>query len=319
MNIVADTIPTQICVLDESGHIFSVNEAWTNFAANNGLPNFKWVGVDYVGTLERVVGSDRPLALEIASAIRESLLGKSVHKSWKYLCQSKGVDHFFDVTLTTLSGQDGVRPVLVYDEITEAETLSQSHARTLHQTVEVLSAVIEQRDAYTAGHQHRVAELSKLIGSKMQLSESRLTGLWLAASIHDLGKIHIPAEYLAKPARLTASEFSIIKEHSRVGYEIIKNVNFDWPIAEMILQHHERWNGTGYPNGLKQDAIILEARIIGVADVFEAIATHRPYRPSLGPDAALVELLSNRGVLYDPAVVDACVNVIKVDLFKFRL
>ncbi len=314
---IIDTLDFEICVLNENGHIFAVNKAWCDFAESNGLPNFKWLGIDHLSILDSVEGPERPQALAIASAIREILQGAQISRSWKYLCPSKGIDRYFKLDLTGLPHEDLVRPILVHQDITEAEKLTQSHAKTLFQTTELLSKIIEQRDAYTAGHQHRVAELSKAIGTYIGLSEHQLAGLWLAASIHDVGKIHIPTEYLAKPIRLSETEFTLVKEHSLVGYEIVKHIDFDWPIADMILQHHERWNGTGYPNGLKQDSILIEARIIGVADVFEAMATHRPYRASLGPDAALLELLSNRGILYDPNLVDACMHIVKIDRFKF--
>ena len=188
---------------------------------------------------------------------------------------------------------------------------------SLERTVELIAETVDRRDPYTAGHQRRVAELSVRIARKLGLDEERLRGLRLAATIHDLGKIGIPAELLVKPSKLSKAEFTLIKEHSQIGYEIVKNVSFPWPIASMIRQHHERMNGTGYPDGIRGEAILLESRILAVADVVEAMVSHRPYRPARGVEVALDELLSGRGDLYDPAVVDACITVFREEGFTF--
>jgi HD-GYP domain-containing protein (c-di-GMP phosphodiesterase class II) len=187
----------------------------------------------------------------------------------------------------------------------------ESLSASLEQTIQVVAETVDQRDPYTAGHQRRVTDLCVAIAGKLGLSSERTHGLRLAASIHDLGKIGVPAEILAKPGRLTDIQFTLIKEHAQLGYEIVKNVQFPWPIAQMILQHHERLDGSGYPQGLKADEIFLESRILAVADVVEAMSSHRPYRPSLGIDAALDEVLSNRGTLYDPETVEACVSLFR--------
>ena len=172
--------------------------------------------------------------------------------------------------------------------------------------IQTMALTLETRDPYTAGHQRRVARLSSAIAEKLNLPEHQIEGLRLAAMIHDLGKISVPAEILSKPTRLTEPEFMLIKEHPGVAYNILKGIEFPWPIAEMVYQHHERMDGSGYPRGLSNGKILLEARILGVADVLEAMASHRPYRPALGVEKAMEEILQNRGTLYDPAVVDAC-------------
>ena len=182
---------------------------------------------------------------------------------------------------------------------------------SLEQSIQTIADTVEARDPYTAGHQRRVAELAAAIAREMDLPEEQVTGIHLAATIHDLGKIHIPAEILSKPSRLNAIEYMLIKTHPQDGYDILKNVKFPWPIADIILQHHERLDGSGYPQGLKGDAILLEARILCVADVVEAMSSHRPYRPGLGIDAALEEITSSRGIQYDPQVVDACVALFR--------
>ena len=188
---------------------------------------------------------------------------------------------------------------------------------SLEQTIEVIAETVDQRDPYTAGHQRRVADLCVAMAGKLGLSSERTQGLSLAASIHDLGKIGVPAEILAKPGLLTENQYSLLKEHVQLGYEIVKNVQFPWPIAQMILQHHERLDGSGYPRGLKADEIFLEARILAVADAIEAMSSHRPYRASRGIDAALDDVLSNRGTLYDPEAVEACVNLFRHEGYQF--
>jgi putative two-component system response regulator len=188
----------------------------------------------------------------------------------------------------------------------------------LRGTIGVLSQALEMRDPYTAGHQRRVATLSLALGKAMGLSEGVLEGVEMAAMVHDVGKIAVPADILSKPTRLSKAEFDIIKEHSTVGYEILKDVQFPWPLAEVVWQHHERLDGSGYPQGLQGDAIRLEARIIGVADVVEAMASHRPYRAALGIEVALEEITNKRGLFFDPMVVDACLRLFSEDGFQLE-
>jgi HD-GYP domain-containing protein (c-di-GMP phosphodiesterase class II) len=187
--------------------------------------------------------------------------------------------------------------------------------RGLEATVEAIAATVETRDPYTAGHQRRVADLAKAIGREMGLPEPTLEGLHFGALIHDLGKVQVPAEILSKPTKLTKLEFELIKVHPQAGYDIIKNIEFPWPVAAMVHQHHERLDGSGYPQGLKGDAIALEARILAVADVVEAMASHRPYRAGLGIDAALKEIEAKRGIWFEPAAVDACLRLFREKQF----
>lgn len=200
----------------------------------------------------------------------------------------------------------------------ERDAANRALSDVLMQTVDAIALTVEKRDPYTAGHQHRVAELAVAIGGKMGLDAHRLEGLRLGAILHDLGKIAIPAELLSRPGRLTETEFGLIKNHPRIGYEIIKGIHFPWPVKEMILQHHERLDGSGYPQGLKDPEIVLEARIIAVADVVEAITSHRPYRPALGIDTALEEIQSGCGTLYDPEVVDHCIALFTEEGFRWQ-
>jgi HD-GYP domain-containing protein (c-di-GMP phosphodiesterase class II) len=151
----------------------------------------------------------------------------------------------------------------------------------------------------------------------MKLPQDKIEGIRIASLVHDIGKISLPAEILNKPTKLTEIEFNLIKDHSQTGYDILKSIEFSWPIAQIILQHHERLDGSGYPQGLKGEDILLEAKIIGVVDVVEAMSSHRPYRPALGIDAALEEITQKKGILYDPEVVDACTKLFKEKEFKF--
>lgn len=183
--------------------------------------------------------------------------------------------------------------------------------QSLEQSIQTIVSTVEARDPYTAGHQRRVGEIATTIAREMGLPEEQVNGIHLAAIIHDLGKIHVPAEILAKPGKLTDIEFMFIKTHSQAGYDILKDVKFPWPIADIILQHHEKLDGSGYPQGLKGDAILLEARIICVADVVEAMSSHRPYRPGLGIDAALEEITRLSGKCFDSRVVDTCVALFR--------
>lgn len=200
---------------------------------------------------------------------------------------------------------------------TEKEHGLQALARAMEETVRAIASTVEMRDPYTAGHQVRVGELSGAIARELGLPGDRVHAVELAAMIHDLGKINVPAEILTRPGRLSEIEYSLIKTHPSVGYEIVKNIDFPWPIAQAMLQHHERLDGSGYPDGLKGDAIVLEARIIGAADLVEAMSSHRPYRPGLGIDAALAELSKGRGITFDADVVDACLRLFRDKGFRF--
>lgn len=191
--------------------------------------------------------------------------------------------------------------------------------RSLGATINAMAVTVETRDPYTAGHQRRVADLARAIASEMNLSSDQVDGIRMASTIHDIGKISIPSEILSKPTKLTELEFNLIKTHSQSGYNILKDINFLWPVAEIILQHHERINGSGYPYGLKGDEILLGAQILAVADVVEAISSHRPYRPAFGINIALNEITKNRGILYNPKAADACLRLFNDKNYKFSI
>jgi PAS domain S-box-containing protein len=190
--------------------------------------------------------------------------------------------------------------------------------KLLRNTIEALTGTMELRDPYTTGHQKKVSRLATAIAREMHINQGTIEGLYLASIVHDLGKIAIPTEILSKPSQLDQTEFEMIKTHSRVGYDILKNIDFPWPVAQAVLEHHERLNGSGYPSGLKEDRICLEAKILAVADVVEAIASNRPYRPAMGIDKALDEIEKNSGILYDRQAVESCLRLFRENRFHFE-
>lgn len=200
----------------------------------------------------------------------------------------------------------------------ERQRYLQRVERSFDSLVGVVATTVEYRDPYTAGHQRSVGELAGAIAAELGVASEDIEGIETAAAIHDIGKVAIPAEILAKPAKLNAIEFELIKGHCAVGAEILKAIDFPWPVATMVLQHHERMDGSGYPSGLAGEDILLGARIIGVADTIDAMSTHRPYRPSLGLDAALGVILDGRGSRFDPDVVDACLKVLRREPFASK-
>ena len=187
----------------------------------------------------------------------------------------------------------------------------ESLRRAVGATIRVMVSAVETRDPYTSGHQMRTAGLARAIATEMGLPQDKIDAIRMAGSIHDIGKLSIPAEILSRPTKLSDIEYSLIKEHPRIGYEMLKDVESPWPLAEIVYQHHERMDGSGYPGHLKGEGICIEARILGVADVVEAVASHRPYRAGLGIDAALDEIAKNRGLFYDSAVADACLRLFR--------
>jgi PAS domain S-box-containing protein len=214
---------------------------------------------------------------------------------------------------------------VVYQDITARlqaeeklrETL-ESLRKSIKTTIQVLGTVSETRDPYTAGHQKKVADLARAIATEMKLPQDKIEGIRMAGAIHDIGKISIPSEILCKPITLTDLEFSIIKAHTQYSYEIMKDVESPWPLADIVYQHHERINGSGYPQGLKGENILMEARILAVADVVEAMISYRPYRPALGVEMALAEIEQNAGTLYDRNAANACLKLFREKGFSLE-
>ena len=228
-------------------------------------------------------------------------------------------------SVAPIKGENNSNPgfVLIFRDITERmrveERLREALAslrKALNATIQVLVSAVESRDPYTAGHQARSADLARAIAREMGLPQDRIDGIRMAGSIHDIGKLSVPAEILSKPSKLSDIEFSLIREHACKGYKMLKDVASPWPLAEIVYQHHERLDGSGYPRGLKGEEIIIEARILAVADVVESMASNRPYRPALGLEEALAEIERHQGKLYDADVVAACLNLFKAKGYR---
>jgi len=302
----------------------------------------------YITTREGILVDVNQAALDTFGYTRGEMIGMNIQKIYAHsddwfkfqrviedrsslrdyevkLCKKDGTEIDCLITSSVRRARDG--SILEYQGIIrditkqkqQQEKVKQSMEKlrkTMGGIIQVIASTVETRDPYTAGHQRRVANLARAIATEMGLSEEQIDGIRMAGVVHDLGKISVPAEILSKPGELTEIEFSLIKSHPQVGYDILKEIDFPWPVAQIVLQHHERMDGSGYPNGLKGEEILLEARILGVADVVEAMASHRPYRPALGIDTALEEISNNRGTLYDPEVVDACLRLFTEKGFK---
>jgi len=253
-------------------------------ASERGFHQFEWEH-------RRANGEDFPVEVSLTSIVHH---GKNViHCMWRELTERKQNEELLKQTLENLR-------------------------KALNTTIQVMVSAVEIRDPYTAGHQLRSADLACNIAMEIGLPQEKIDGIRMAGSIHDIGKLSVPAEILSKPTKLTNIEFALIKEHSRSGYEILKDVESPWPLAEIVYQHHERMDGSGYPRNLKGEDILLEARIMAVADVVESMASHRPYRPALGIDAALEEIEKNRGTHYDTTVVDACLKLFREKGFQLE-
>jgi PAS domain S-box-containing protein/putative nucleotidyltransferase with HDIG domain len=206
----------------------------------------------------------------------------------------------------------------IIEDITDRKKNADQLRKALGGTVQAIASLAESRDPYTAGHQRRVAELAAAIAGEMGLSPEQIEGLSMAGIIHDIGKVSVPADILNMPRKLSVIEYDLVKTHVQSGYDIVKDIEFPWPVARMILEHHERIDGSGYPNGLTGDELLLESRIMAVADVVEAMVSHRPYRPALGVDAALEEIAGKKGICYDSAIVDFCLRLFREKGYAFK-
>lgn len=224
------------------------------------------------------------------------------------------------VTDNRIAGVHGMLEDIT-DRVNADEVARQSFdklQKALQGTIQIMSSIVELRDPYTAGHQLRVTKLACAIARELNLPADKIDGISVAGLVHDIGKIYVPAEILSKPSSLTEVELIMIRTHPKVGHDLLKQIEFPWPVAEIVLQHHERMDGSGYPSGLCAQEILIEARVLGVADVVEAMSSHRPYRPALGIGKALKEITMGSGILYDQEVVDACLCLFTENRFKFK-
>ena len=312
---VIDTVPNNIFVKDKVGKYLMVNDSFAELY--NTQPK------EMIGKTDReLIARSKIKTVDLESIVKDDL--NVINGKKKILIPEEsfslenGKKIWFQTTKVPLDSPDMPDVLLgVSIDITALKDSFYRLQELMEETVNGLVSAVEKRDPYTAGHQRRVSLLANAIAAKMGLEKSKADGLRIAAIVHDIGKINVPAEILSKPGRLTNAEFDLIKTHPHAGFEILSTINFPWPVAEIVLQHQERINGSGYPNGLKGNKILIEARIISVADVVEAIASHRPYRPSLGLEYALNEIASKKGILYDVEVAEVCLDLFKNKEFSF--
>jgi putative nucleotidyltransferase with HDIG domain len=232
---------------------------------------------------------------------------------YRFLTKPCISEHFLN---SIKSGVEQYRLSKVARELDEKKIQLKSLQKTVDGVIIMAVSITEKRDPYTAGHQARVAEIAGAIARELSISEDKVEGIKMAATIHDIGKICIPSEILSKPGLISEAEQNLVKTHVQIGYDILKTVEFPWPIANIVYEHHERIDGSGYPSGIAGDKILFEARILAVADVIEAMSGHRPYRPAFSMEDALNEIRKNRGILYDPEVVDACLKIFEIKGFE---
>lgn len=329
-----------IFMLNEDSTMMSNTYEWCNddiesvidMLQNLSTEVFPW-SINHLSKGEIINIHDTELMSEEQSAEKESFLLQGIKSILLVPLQNEG-------RLIGFLGFDSVKTKKDWDsEVSMIRVLAEIYALTLirmknedllvnnikktnlllEQTIEAFAAIVEINDPYTSGHQNRTAELAEAIASKLGLTvESKLI-LHYSSLLHDLGKFYIPSQILNKPGKLSEIEFSLIKTHPSLGYQVLKKIDFPWPIADIVIQHHERIDGSGYPYGLVGNEILLEARILAVSDVVESMSSHRPYRPALGIHAALDEIRRNKGVIYDSKVASACIELFEKDGFKFSV
>jgi PAS domain S-box-containing protein len=311
LHTLVQTIPDLICLKDKDGVYLSCNTMFERFFGAREADIVGKTDYDFV---------DRELADSFREHDNKAIAaGKTTSNEEWITFADDGHRVFLDTIKTPMYDARGtlIGVLAIGRDITNRRAVERIR-KALGATIQAIAVTVEERDPYTAGHQRRVADLARSIATEMNLPIDMIDGIRMAAAIHDLGKISVPAEILSKPTKLKKTEFDLIKDHPQSGYDILKDIDFPWPIARMVLEHHERMNGSGYPNGLTGDNILLESRIMAVADVVEAMASHRPYRPGLGIDLALAEIEKNRGIFYDNAVVDACLRLFREKGFKLE-
>ncbi len=290
--------PSPVVRINFEGKIIFTNEACKNKLKNWNYKKGSFIP-DPIYDLVKNKLKDKPLVIDVIS-------GKNIYEFFITPVREEGYINLY--------GRDVTARMLAEDKLRKSYTKLQ---KTLNGTINALATIVETNDPYTSGHQKRVAFLAIAISEELGLDKNKIEAIGTAACIHDIGKINIPASILSRPGKLSDIEFEMIKAHSKIGYDIIKEIEFPSSVEKIVLQHHERLDGSGYPDGLKNKDIILEAKILGVADVVEAMSSHRPYRPSLGVKNALKEITEGKTKHYDTKVVDACIKIIEEKNYKF--
>ena len=313
---IIDSLPYYVILVDEDHNIYMANKKLTKTV---GLENHVIKGKYCPKAVHGIDGPYFGCPLEDAVKINASVekeLYDSKTKQWMKSC-------VYPLDVKTETGKElWFHTTRVITEEKKAQLALKENVDILEKTMKgvvcTLAKVIEARDPYTAGHQQKVAYLACAIAQVMGLPNETIKAVHMAALIHDIGKVMVPSEILSKPGQLNDAEMNLIKMHPKVGYKILQTVTFPWPIDKIVIQHHERIDGSGYPMGLKDNDISLEAKILAVADVVEAMHSHRPYRPALGTEKALGHITENKGVLYDKKVVEACLKAFNKNDFQFK-
>lgn len=313
-------------MIDEaSTPVFIVQDGRIRFANKVVLEVFGYRPEELIGT-----GIDRYLAEDekarILELYRERLIRRPIEKRFEMgLKHKNGRRVVVEIEVNLVSYDGAPAEIVVMHDITARKEMEAFQVGALAKiraafgaTIKVLNNLVEAKDPYTGGHQKRVAELARTIATEMKLSAEQIDGLRLAAEIHDIGKIIVPSEILSKPGRISKGEWGLVKNHVKVGYELLKDIEFPWPVAEIIYQHHERLNGSGYPRGLRGEQIMIEARILAVADVVEAMSSHRPYREAHSIEETMDEIERNSGILYDQEVARVCLELFKQKGYSFN-
>ena len=308
--------PVCMAIIDSDGSYLEVNRSWE---AHTGYSAEETIGHQVGEILHWAPHADSDLSRDLFTG-NELIDGVEAE-----FARRDGETRIGLLTVEPLEVEGRICVMAAIEDITDrrrAEAESEESLRRLEtltaQTITTMARLVEARDPYTAGHEQRVTQLSVAIGELLGFDLQTRTGIRVAAELHDIGKMVVPAEILAKPGRLGFAEFSLVKGHAKAGFKMLSDIDFPWPVAQIVYQHHERLDGSGYPNGLKDKDILPEARIIAVADVVEAMSAHRPYRPALGIDAALEEIERGRGTLYDDAAVTACLELFRERGFAFE-
>ena len=301
----------------EAGNIVFLNPRTSSMIGYSGDELLNRSFIEFIHPDERELVIDRHVKRLQGLALPSRYEFRIIHKT--------GTTIWVELNTVIISWEGKPATLNFLTDVTDrklaAEKLTKSHEslqKTLNDAINTMVRIVELRDPYTAGHQQRVADLASAIAVKMKLEDTRISQLKMAAVIHDIGKMYVPSDILSKPGRLSDVEFGLIRTHAQGGYDIVKSMDFPCNVAKTVLQHHERLDGSGYPNHLKGEDTLLEAKILAVADVIEAMASHRPYRSSLGIDKALEEISRNKGKLYDPDVVDTCLELFNRDKFEFK-
>ncbi len=309
-------------------HMSMVNREMKVIWANQNTK--KIFGKDIIGKscFKACHGRKEPCRDSSRCIVKKAFRQGEVNKHETEATDQNGQKMYFSGSARVISRDNNGYPLVVvkiYNDITEQKKTELKLKKSMLQlrknlagTIQAMAMTVETRDPYTAGHQRRTSDIARCIAQEMGLPDKQVDGIRMAGVIHDLGKISVPAEILSKPGKIGRPEFSLIKHHPQTGYDILKGIDFKWPVAEIVRQHHERMDGSGYPFGLAGEDLLLEARIIGVADVIEAMSSHRPYRPALGINKAFYEIMHNKGKLYDSDVVDATLKLFSKREFDFH-